>query len=261
MSPFASSGPDAVNWRGVWTLYRRELTRYLRYAWETVGGPATSSLLFLAVFLLAFGEAGETAAFARFVAPGIAMFALTQSAFENGAIAIVYDKYEGVIADILMAPLSPLEMLAGYALAGATCGLITGLSVAGLMMLFVELPLPHPGAALGFAAVGALLFGLLGVLVGLWAERWDNYSAAASFLILPLGMLSGAFFSVDSVPAVGRLLIELNPVFYMIDGFRFAMSGQAEADPLIGMALLALLDLALALLAWRLIASGYKLKP
>jgi ABC-2 type transport system permease protein len=261
MPPVAIRHFGAVNGRGLWTLYRRELVRFLRYSWESLGGPAVSSLLFLAVFVLAFGPAVGGADFARFVAPGIAMFALVQSAFEYGAMPIVHDKYEGVIQDVLMAPLTPLELLAGYGLAGATCGLLTGLFVTGLMALFVDLPLSHPAMALGFAAAGAVLFALVGVLVGLWAERWDHYSAAASFLVLPLGVLSGAFFSLESVPAVGRGLIELNPVFYAVDGFRYGIIGQAESDPALGIALLVLLDLILAVLAWRLIAVGYKLKP
>ena len=261
MPPAAIRHFGAVNGRGLWTLYRRELVRFLRYSWESLGGPAVSSLLFLAVFVLAFGPAVGGADFARFVAPGIAIFALVQSAFEFGAIPIVHDKYEGVIQDLLMAPLTPLELRAGYGLAGATCGLLTGLFVTGLMALFVDLPLSHPVTALGFAAAGAVLFALIGVLVGLWAERWDHYSAATSFLVLPLGVLSGAFFSLESVPAAGRDLIALNPAFYAVDGFRYGILGQAEGDPAFGMGVLILLDLILAALAWRLFAVGYNLKP
>ena len=261
MPPAAIRHFGVVNGRGLWTLYRRELVRFLRYAWESLGGPAVSSLLFLAVFVLAFGPAEGGAEFARFVAPGIAIFALIQSAFEFGAIPIVHDKYEGVIQDVLMAPLTPLELLAGYGLAGATCGLLTGLFVTGLMALFVDLPLSHPATALGFAAASAVLFALIGVLVGLWAERWDHYSAAMSFLVLPMGVLSGAFFSLESVPEAGRSLIALNPAFYAVDGFRYGILGQAEGDPALGMGVLVLLDLILGALAWRLFARGYKLKP
>jgi ABC-2 type transport system permease protein len=254
----------AVNWRGVWSLYRREQLRFFRYAAESLGGPAASSLLFLAVFSLALGGSSEMApgvSLAVFVAPGIAMFSLTHSAFESAAVPILYDKMEGMIGDILGAPLTPMETLAGYALAAASSGVVTGAVVMVLMSVFVDLAVHSLAAILGFALGGALLFALVGTVVGLWADRWDNYSAAETFLILPLGLLSGAFFPLDRLPGEVRWAFVSNPVFHAVDGFRYGFTGHADGVVMLGAAVLLVLILALTLLAWRLFAIGYKIKP
>jgi ABC-2 type transport system permease protein len=253
----------AVNWRGVWSLYRRNVHRFFRYGIESIGGPAVSSLLFLAVFDLALGGRGEMApgaSLAQFITPGIVIFSLAHSAFESAAAPIVYDKLDGMIGDVIGAPLTPLEVTAGYVLAAATDGLITGTVILGLMAVFVELPFHSLVAILGFAVAAALLFALIGVLTGLWADRWDNYSAAETFLILPLGLLSGAFFSLQGVPESVRWLFELNPVFHAVQGFRFGFIGATGGQVLASAIVLGALILALAGLAWRLFAIGYKIK-
>ncbi len=253
-----------VNWRGLWSLYRRDLVRFFRYGVESIAGPAVSSLLFLAVFDLALGGPGEMvpgASLAQFIAPGIVMFSMAHSAFQSAAVPIVYDKLEGVIGDIVGAPLTALEVIAAYALAATTNSLATGAVVLALMSVFVDLPLHSLAAALGFALMAAVLFAFAGIVLGLWAERWDNYAAAESFLILPLGLLSGAFFSLQGVSEGARWLFELNPVFHAVQGFRFGFIGSAEAAVLTSGAVLIALDLMLACLAWRLLASGYKIKP
>ena len=252
-----------VNWRGLWSLYRRNLHRFLRHGVESIGGPAVSSLLFLAVFDLALGGRGEPApglSLAQFIAPGIVIFSLTHNAFEAAAAPIIYDKLEGMIGDVIGAPLTPLEVTAGYVLAAASGGLICGTAILVLMAVFVDLPLYSLPAVLGFAAAAALLFALIGVLTGLWAERWDNYSAAETFLILPLGLLSGAFFSLQAVPEGTRWLFELNPVFHAVQGFRFGVLGTAGEAVRASALVLGALNLAFAGLAWRLFAVGYKIK-
>ncbi|MFQ5773996.1 MAG: ABC transporter permease [Kiloniellaceae bacterium] len=269
MRPAAATVPGprrfgAVNWRGVWSLYRRDVVRFFRYAGESIAGPAVSSLLFLAVFELALGGGADMApgvSLARFVAPGIVMFALTHSAFENAAIPILYDKLEGMIGDIVGAPLTPLEIVAGYTLSATSNALTAGAVVLGLMAAFVDLPLAAPAAVVGFAAAGAMLFALLGVVTGLWAERWDNYSAAETFLMLPLGLLSGAFFAVEGLPADLRWVFEANPVFHAVEGFRYGFIGHAQASIGVAAAVLAALIAALGLLAWRLFVIGYRIKP
>ncbi|MFQ6018269.1 MAG: ABC transporter permease [Kiloniellaceae bacterium] len=265
----AAMAPDArrhgaVNWRGLWNLFRRGMHRFFRYAAETLGGPAVSSLLFLAIFVLALGGTGEVVPgvpLATFVAPGIVMFSMTHSAFENAAAPILYDKLEGMIGDIVSAPLSPLEIVAGYALSATASALVTGTLIVGLMSLFVELSVHSVAAVLGFALGGALLFALAGTVIGIWADRWDHYSAAETFLILPLGLLSGAFFTLERLPADARWAFEVNPVFHAVDGFRFGFTGHADGMILAGAGVLAVLNLALMLIAWRLFAIGYKIKP
>jgi ABC-2 type transport system permease protein len=256
-----SFGP--VNWRGVWSLYRREMLRFFRYAGESIAGPAVSSLMFLAVFHLALGGAGSMVGgvtLTQFIAPGIVMFSLTHSAFEGAAITIFYDKLEGMIGDILGAPLTPLETLSAYILGAASNALITATVILILMAIFVDLPLHAPVAILVFAAAGALLFALVGAIVGICAERWDHYSAAETFLVFPVAILSGAFFAVAALPADVRWLFAANPVFHALEGFRYGFTGQAEESLLVALAVLLAQIAALGGLAWRLFAAGYKLK-
>jgi len=253
-----------LNARGVLALVARDLRRYWRYGLDSIGGPIVSSLLFLAVFVLALGgqgAAGGGLTFVQFVAPGIVIFALMNSGFLNGAAPLIYDKHEGIIQDVLSAPLTAFEVAAGYGLSATVNALVTGLAVLLAVSVFVDLPFSHPLVALAFAAAGAALFGVTGVLIGLWADKWDHYSAAESFLILPLGVLSGAFFPLDGLPPVARTLILFNPAFHAIDGVRYGLTGHAAWAPAASLAILLIADLALAALAWRLIAVGYKIKP
>jgi ABC-2 type transport system permease protein len=262
-----SLGPrrfGATNWRGFHALYRRGMMRTFKYAWEFLGGPMVFSLMFLAVFVLAAGGSGEMApgvSLMQFIAPGIVIFSLSHAAFENAAFALLDDKLEGMIGDLLAAPLSPAEILGGYVLAALCSALLVGALNLGVMFLFVDLR-PHDLLAVaGFAAAAALLFALIGVLAALWAERWEHYAMAETFMIMPLGFLSGTFFTRGVMPENVQPLITLNPVFHAVDGFRYGLTGFAEADLAAGAALLAALDLGLWLLAWRLFATGYKVKP
>ena len=252
-----------LNWRGMWSLFRRDQVRFFRYAAESIAGPAVSSLMFLAVFQLALGNEGPLpgVTMAQFLVPGIAMFSLTHSAFENAAVALFHDKIEGMITDILGAPLRPLEVIGALTATAACNGLITTAVVLALMAVFVEMPLVAPLAVLGFALAAALLFALLGLIVGIWAERWDHYSAVETFLVFPIAVLSGAFFAVSSLPAETQWLFRANPVFHALEGFRFGFTGQSQEPPLLAAAVLAAMIAGLGLLAWRLYARGYKLKP
>jgi ABC-2 type transport system permease protein len=253
----------AVNWRGLWSLYLRDVRRHFKYAAESLGGPVVSGLLFVAVFAVALGarrEVVDGVTVLQFIAPGIAVFSLAHSAFENAAFSILYDKLERMIEDVLVAPLSAAELVAGYALSAATCGIVTGVVVVAAIAPLVDLRLADLAAIAGYAVLGSLLFGLIGTLVGLWADRWDGFSAAESFLILPLGWLSGTFFSIHALPELGRQLILANPIFYLIDGFRSGFIGYSEGSLPIGLGLLSAIDLALAVLCWRLFAAGYKIR-
>jgi ABC-2 type transport system permease protein len=252
-----------VNGRGLWSLYLRGVRRYFKYVAESLAGPMVSSLLFVAVFAVALGPGRKIAdgvTVLQFIAPGIAVFSLAHSAFENAAFNILYDKLERMIEDVLVAPLSAAELMIGYALSAATCGIVTGTVVGAATALVVGLPLADLGAVAGYGAVGALLFALIGTLVGLWADRWDGFSAAESFLILPLGLLSGTFFSIHALPELGQRLILANPVFYLIDGFRSGFIGYSEGTLSVGLGLLLAIIVVLAAACWRLFAIGYKIR-
>lgn len=254
-----------INWRGLWALYYSyNIARFLRFGLETLAGPLVSSLLFLLVFVVGQRQLGEMlpgVGLKEFIAPGVVLYAVAYTAFQNSAAMIVLDKMEGTIAEVQMAPLSALEVTIGFALSAATCGLMSGALVAVGTALFVDYSYFDVTLVLGFAAAAALLFALMGTIAGLWAERWDHYGAVEGFLIVPLGLLSGTFFSVERLPEAFRDWIYFNPVFYAIDGFRAGFIGQAETSLLLGAAVLAALNLGLAVLAWRLFAAGYKIRP
>jgi ABC-2 type transport system permease protein len=250
-----------LNAVGLWNLFLRDQMRFYRYWIESLVGPLVSSALFLAVFALA-GARTEIAGFdlTRFVAPGILAYGLIDQAFKTSAVGLMYDKLEGMIGDVLAAPLKPLEILAGYALSAVASALVTFALVAALFSPFAGFSPAAPHLLLPFAFLGALLFALFGVLVGLWADRWDNYGAAEIFLILPLGLLSGAFFPLAAVPEAARLFFYINPVFHIVDGLRFSLIGYSDGNPGAALAALVLANALLVLIAWRLIAKGYKIK-
>lgn len=257
-------GFGAVNRRGLWTLYLRGVKRHLGDAWETLGGPCVSAALFLAVFTLAaqdrFTVASELS-IGAFIAPGIVVFAISHAAYESAAAAILTDKHGGMIGDLLGAPLTALELTLGHLLSAATNGLATGAAVLLMATPFVELAWPGPLTCLAFAGLAALLFGSIGILTGLWAERWEQYSAVESFLVLPLMFLSGAFFTRADLPEAGQLAVAVNPLFYAVDGMRQGLAGHGEVAAGIGAAVLAALTVGLFLLAWRLFFTGWKIKP
>lgn len=253
-----------LNARGLWTLYRRCLTRPLVFWIHSLAGPAVSSLLFLTVFVLARAAIDEPVwdgvDLASFVAPGLIAYAFCHAAFEAIGMYLVYDKMEGMVQDQLSAPLTPLELVLGWVLGAATAALCSGSVVALVFLPFVEWPVLDLLRLVAFALLGSLLFATLGLLVGLWARKWDHYSAAETFLILPLGLLSGTFFVRDDLPALGADLLLANPVFHVIDGFRGALLGRSDSDPLLGLAILAPLLAAVLLVAWRLVVRGWHLK-
>ena len=252
-----------VNWTGVWTLYRKEVWRFIKVINQTVAAPVVTTLLFLAVFTLALGrdvDLGVAISFPEFLAPGLVMMALLQNAFANTSSSIVGSKMQGNIVDLLMPPLGPGEITAAFALGAVTRGLVVGAGTVAAMAAVVGFALPAPLVALYFAVAGALFFGLLGVLAGIWAEKFDHLSAVTTFAVTPLTFLSGTFYSIDRLPGIWNDLAHLNPVFWLIDGFRAGMIGWSDSDPWIGGVAIAVLDVLMFALCWRLFATGWKLK-
>lgn len=252
-----------INGVGLWALYRRELKRFTRDYVDSLLGPVVTNLLFMAVFRLALGDNAWTVpgiALADFVAPALVMFAVAERALTATSGSLLYDKHTGALADVLMAPLTALELTLGYAFAAGSAGLVTGLAVALALAPFAHFALVDPAALLLFAAAGALLFAFLGVLVGLWSTRWDHYTTAHTFLFIPPAYFSGMFFPVAGLPDVAQRLVALNPFFYALDGLRGGMIGWREADPLLGAAVLLGCNLAVGALAWRLVAKGWRIK-
>jgi ABC-2 type transport system permease protein len=252
-----------VNWIGLWTLYQKEVWRFLKVFTQTVAAPIVTTLLFLAIFVLALGRDGSMVAgvgFMEFLAPGLIMMALTQNSFANTSSSLVIGKVQGNIVDVLLPPLGPGELTLAWAAGGVTRGLFVGCVTALAMWAVVPFQLPHAGFALFHAVAGSLMLALLGVLAGLWADKFDHMSAVTNFVVTPLAFLSGTFYSVERLPEAWRAVAHLNPFFYMIDGFRYGFIGHADGDLAIGVATLMAIDAALWAWVYWLVRRGYKLK-
>ncbi|MEL7349667.1 MAG: ABC transporter permease [Pseudomonadota bacterium] len=252
-----------MNWLGAWTLYRREVLRFLNVASQTIAAPVATASLFMVVFTLAFaarrGEAGGVP-FEQFLAPGILMMTVMQNAFANTSSSILIAKIQGNIVDTLMPPLSPVELLAGYVMGGVTRGLVCAAAVGLLIFPAVGLGVAHPGLMLAFLLLGSLMLALVGMLAGIWAQKFDSMAAITNFVITPLSFLSGTFYSIANLPPVFEAISRANPFFYMIDGVRLGVLGHGDADPLLGLGILLLCNLALAALTLRWLRLGYRLK-
>ena len=253
----------AVNWLGVWTLYLKEVRRFIKVYTQTLLAPMATTLLYLVVFLLAMGGQGRSVGgipYGDFLAPGLIMMAMTQNAFANTSSSIVISKVQGNIVDLLMPPISPGEAVLAMALGGATRGVVVGLAVSVAVMPFVHLPLVSLGQVMFFGFCGSLMLSLLGIIGGIWSEKFDQIAAVTNFVITPAAFLSGTFYSVEALPERWRFVAHLDPFFYMIDGFRSGFIGHADADRGLGMAVMVGIDLALLAVAYGMFARGYKLK-
>jgi ABC-2 type transport system permease protein len=253
----------AVNWLGFWTLYLREVRRFLKVSMQTVAAPVVTTLLFLAVFLLALGGQQRhvgSIPYAEFLTPGLVMMAMVQNAFANTSSSLMIAKVQGNIVDVLMPPLSPAELTWGFALGGVTRGVLVGAVVAAAMAVFVPVSLYDPGFVLFHALAASLLLSLLGVLGGIWADKFDHIAAVTNFIVTPLSFLSGTFYSIDRLPQPWHAVALWNPFFYMIDGFRYGFTGHADGSVAVGVAVMLAVNLALLALCHVLVARGYKLK-
>ncbi len=252
-----------VNFRGVWTLYYRELKRALKIWVITLASPAISAILFAAIFSLALGRFGETMggmAFATFLIPGLIAAAVLQRAFEATAFSLVFDKMEGTIDDTVRAPLAPAELVLGYTLASATGALLVGIIV-GLALVPFGTPLPSgPWVTVFFAFAGSVMISLFAQISGLWARKWDHISAVQTFAFIPFVFLAGVFFPLDRLPPVGQLIVRFNPMFYVVDGVRFGMTGHTETAPVWAAGIVIAVTAALAVICLHLFATGYRLK-
>jgi ABC-2 type transport system permease protein len=252
-----------VNWRGLATLARREVQRFLAVYAQTVLGPVATAVLFMTVFTLAFGERrGEMQGlpFEVFLAPGILMMTVIQNAFANTSSSLMIAKVQGNIVDTLMPPLSAGEMLAGYVAGGMARGLVCAAAVAVVVFPVVGVGVAHPLTALAFVLVASLLLSLIGLIAAIFAEKFDQMAAITNFVITPLSFLSGTFYSIDRLPATFQGISHANPFFYLIDGFRAGVLGVSDSPAALGLAVTGAVSAVLWWVAWRLLASGYKLK-
>jgi len=253
----------AVNWIGLWTLYLREVRRFMKVYTQTLVAPVITTLLFLAIFALALDGTVRTVAgipFMEFLAPGLIVMAIVQNAFANTSSSIMISKIQGNIIDTLMPPFTAHELTFGIAMGGATRGVAVGVAVALAMGFFVDLSVHHWGYILYHAFMASLMLSLLGTIGGIWSEKFDHIAAVTNFVIMPLSFLSGTFYSIQRLPEAAQIAAHLNPFFYMIDGVRYGFIGYADGSLMAGLVVMAAANVALWGLCTWMFASGYKLK-
>jgi ABC-2 type transport system permease protein len=251
------------------TLYVKEVRRFFKVQLQTIWAPACTTLLFLIIFTVALGRSGRMVSlqgqeihFADFLGPGLIVMGMLQNAFANASFSLLVGKIQGTIVDYLMPPLSTAELIAGLLGAAVTRAFLVGLAV-WLAMLFwpgVNVRPLHPFAIFWFGLMGATMLGLLGLLTSVWAEKFDHAAAVTNFVVAPLSLLSGTFYSIDSLSPVFRAVSHANPFFYVISGFRYGFLGVADSPVLFGGLLLLGINAVLGLLCYLLLKSGWKLK-
>ncbi|MBU6235235.1 MAG: ABC transporter permease [Alphaproteobacteria bacterium] len=252
-----------INWIGLYTMTRKEVARYSKVYLQTIVAPIVTTLLFYLVFSVAMGGQGRgigDVPYMTFLLPGLVMMGMAQNAFANTSSSIIIAKIQGSIVDVLMPPLSAGELLTAYTLGGILRGLSVGFFNVLVMIPFAHLPVAHVWAIVVYAVLGCTLLALLGILAGVWAEKFDHLAGVTNFIVMPLTMLSGTFYAAEHLSPPFAALAHANPFFYMIDGFRYGFIGHADMPLHIGIAMLATLSVGLWVATLAMLKSGYKIR-
>ncbi|WP_415183056.1 ABC transporter permease [Phaeovulum sp.] len=253
-----------INWLGLGMLSAREIRRFLSVWQQTVLAPLATAALFVTVFALAFGKGRADVMglpYLAFLAPGILMMSVIQNAFANTSSSIVIAKVQGNIVDTLMPPLSAAELVIGYLAGSVARALMVAVAIGAGMALVLGQGPAHPLWALTFVLLGASLLGGLGILAGIWANKFDQMAMITNFIVTPLSFLSGTFYSVEVLPPTFRTITYWNPIFYLIDGARYGLVGASDASPWQGFAVTISILALVLLMCWRLLKSGARMKP
>jgi len=254
-----------VNWGGLKTLYVKEVRRFFKVQLQTIWAPAVTTLLFLVIFTVALGRSGRTVMgvpFADFLAPGLIIMGMIQNAFANSSFSLLVGKIQGNIVDYLMPPLSTAELIAGLIGAAVTRAFLVGFAVWLIMLLWpgVDVTPRHPAALIWFGLMGSAMLAFLGLLTSIWAEKFDHAAAVSNFVVAPLSLLSGTFYSIESLSPTFQAVSHANPFFYVISGFRYGFVEVADSPVTFGALLLLAINVALGTACYALLRSGWKLK-
>ena len=256
---------EGVNWGGLKTLYIKEVRRFFKVQMQTVWAPAVTTLLYLIIFTVALGRSGRLVLgvpFADFIAPGLIVMAMIQNSFANSSFSLLVGKIQGTIVDYLMPPLSTGELIAGLVGASVTRAFLVGFAVWIVMSFWpgVHVGIAHPLSVFWFGLMGSLMLAFLGLLTSIWAEKFDHAAAVTNFVVAPLSLLSGTFYSADQLSPTFRAISHANPFFYVISGFRHGFLSEADSPIYVGAAALALINIALFAACYVLLKSGWKIK-
>ena len=253
----------AVNWRGMWELYLKEVRRFWKVIFQTVAAPVITTLMFLLMMVFAYGRGSTQIAgypFEDFLVPGLVIMTMIQNAFANTSSSILVSKVQGNIVDVLMPPLSALELMVAWTLGGLTRGIAVGIACVASMAFFAHLHIYSVWMIIFHACAGCLFMSMVGILAAVWAEKFDHMAAVTNFIVTPLTFLSGTFYTIDRLPEWAQFLAHYNPFFYNIDGFRYGFLGHEASRPLTGILVLLGVNAVMCVWTYRVLKSGYKLK-
>jgi ABC-2 type transport system permease protein len=245
------------------TLLHKEVLRFWKVSFQTVAAPVLTTLLYLLVFAHALGarvQAYPGVSYIEFLIPGLAMMAMLQNAFANSSSSLIQSKVTGNIVFILLPPLTAAEIFGAYLLGSMVRGLVVGTGVFAATLWIIPIPMKHPLWTLAFAVVGCGMLGAMGIIAGIWSEKFDQLAAFQNFVVMPLTFLAGVFYSVESLPPFWQAASKLNPFFYAIDGFRYGFFGQSDVPPAASLAIATGAFAALSWLTLLLLRRGYKLR-
>lgn len=248
---------------GFRTLLYKEILRFMKVLVQTVGAPVLTAWLYLLIFSHVLQDHVQVypgVSYTAFLMPGLIIMSVLQNAFANASSSLIQSKITGNIVFVLLPPITYTEFFLAYLIAALVRGFTVGLGVLLVGLCFADLELRHPLWILAFALTSGAVFACIGIVAGIWANQYDNLAAVQNFLIVPLTFLSGVFYSVHSLPPFWQAVSHLNPVFYMIDGFRYGFFGQGDVDPWLGLAVVTPWVVLLAGLTLRMLKSGYKLR-
>lgn len=254
---------DTGSWRGSYTLFKKEVLRFWRVAFQTVASPVLTALLYLLIFshvLEGHVQVYKGVPYTAFLIPGLIMMSLLQNAFANSSSSLIQSKVMGNIIFVLLTPLTYLQFFSAFLAAAIVRGLMVGLAIYFVAIWFVDLPIVYPLWIFAFAFLGSALLGTFGIIAGIWADKFDQMAAFQNFVIMPLTFLSGVFYSIHSLPPFWQTVSKFNPFFYMIDGFRYGFFGKGDISPWISISVVAAFLFGLAWLALKMLKSGYKLR-
>jgi ABC-2 type transport system permease protein len=258
-----------VNWGGLQTLYVKEVRRFFKVQLQTIWAPAVTTLLFLVIFTVALGRSGRMVPvgggqihFADFIAPGLIVMGMLQNAFANSSFSLLVGKVQGTIVDYLMPPLSTGELMLGMIGASVTRAFLVGMAVFVAMQFWpgVHVWPAQLWAVFWFGLMGSMMLSLLGLITSIWADKFDHAAAVGNFVVAPLSLLSGTFYSVDALSPTFAAISHANPFFYVISGFRYGFLGVADSPVIFGALLLLAINLALGLICYALLRAGWKIK-
>ncbi len=252
-----------INWVGAWTLYKKEVLRFLIVWIQTIFSPLISSLLFLLVLSLAIGaDKGDVlgVSFITFLAPGLISMQVIQQSFSHSSSSFMIGKIQGNIVDLLYAPLSATEVTISIALAAVTRSVMIAIVSIIVFKLFIDIEITNYLLLIIFTLLSSFILGNIGIIAGLWAEKFDHMATVTNFVIVPLSFLSGTFYSIERLPETLQIISKANPFFYMIDGFRYSFIGKADGSIFIGLMYLSALSFVSWFVTFLLYKKGYKIK-